>query len=133
MQDQDNDGLTEAEVTARVHALTDAVDRELDADRLFFERRPHRSYRLRRSFRAEGEQVSVLLGGEWPVKGGALYTVVRQLAPGLRARVFFLARRDLETDVSDAEAAECFNYFSTSTIPDDIALAVAATREDRRP
>lgn len=129
MQDRE---IFEDGMNARAHGLADAVDRELDADRRFFERRPRRSYRLRRSFPTEGEQVSILLGGEWPVRGGALFTAVRQLAPGVRARVFFLARRDLETDVSDAEAAECFNYFSTSTIPDDIAKAIAATRADRR-
>lgn len=106
--------------------------RELDADRRYFERRPHRSYRLRRSFPAEGEQVSILIGGEWPMTVGALFTAVRQVAPGVRARAFFLAPRSLETDVSDAEAAEYFRQFNTATALDDFAAALAATRAERR-
>lgn len=125
--------MSEEEASARVHALGDAVMRELDGDRRFFERRPHRSYRLRRAFPAEGEQVSILIGGECPMRASALFTAVRQLTPGVRVRIFFLGPRDLETDVSDAEAAECFHRFNTTTAPDDLAAALAATRAERRP
>ncbi len=103
-----------AAALARARALSDRVDRELDADRRFFAQHPERIYRVRRSFRAEVEQAAITLGCQWPVRGcGAFFTIVRQIAPGLRARAFFLAHRDHPTDVPRPKPPTCLRPSAT--------------------
>lgn len=72
-----------------MNELIDLVDRELEDDRRFFIENPDRSYRIRRTFAAETRAVESW--GSPPKKGRLHFTVVRQLAPGARVRLHYLA------------------------------------------
>lgn len=112
----------------RVHALSDQVDDELDADRRFFVRWPHRSYYVRRSFRAEAETMRLLMDDVPLPPGVALFTVVHQGAPGCRLRAFLVAGRGLDTDMSDAEAACLFDALVDAEFVARFRAAVAEKR-----
>lgn len=65
----------------------DGIEDASEADRLWFEARPHRQHRVRRH-----------VVGEWPVEppaptrpGWCRFTLVRQLRPGARLRLTFAA------------------------------------------
>lgn len=81
--------------------IAEAVDRELDADRRFFELAPDRSYRIRRAYPAELASLRSAYGRGWPFDDLIVYASVRQLRPGLRLRSFFASRSKLETDLSE--------------------------------
>ena len=116
----------------RVHALSDQVDDELDADRRFFVRWPHRSYYVRRSFRAEAETMRLLMDDVPLPPGVALFTVVHQGAPGCRLRAFLVAGRGLDTDMSDAEAACLFDALVDAGFVARFRAAVAKGQAERR-
>ena len=62
----------------------------VEADRRFFARRSHRTYRIRRASRAEIEQLQVADGGQ-PTQlaaDRALFALIKQVAPGVRLRIF---------------------------------------------
>ena len=95
----------------RIKRLCDRVDREvLPADRKFFERFSHRSYRIRVASRLEIE-ANGIVDPTWPdiPEGYAVYCAVRQLAPGVRVRAFFVARAGNDTDLSDAAARQIYD------------------------
>lgn len=120
----------EAAVRDRVDALSERMDVELDADRRFFVRWPHRSYYVRRSFHAEAEITSLLYGAEWPLSPGICwYTAVREVLPGLRFRVFLFAPSHLDCDMPDEVAKRIFDALNNApVIIDEIARIVAEKR-----
>ncbi|TXN14699.1 hypothetical protein FV219_03265 [Methylobacterium sp. WL122] len=72
-----------------------------DADRKFFERFPHRQYRMRRMGRAEIGQLEALHGGSIINEpGDAPFVLVKNIAPGVRLRAFVPGPKD--EDGSDA-------------------------------
>jgi hypothetical protein len=69
-------------MTAPDTAGDDAMDAASEGDRIWFEERPHRRFRIRPH-----------IAGEWPygslgeqLPGWRWFTVVRQIAPGVRLR-----------------------------------------------
>lgn len=59
------------------------------ADRKFFERFPHRQYRMRRMGRAEIGQLETVCGGTvFTDPGDAPFVMVKNIAPGVRLRAF---------------------------------------------
>jgi hypothetical protein len=81
------------------------VDRVTQADRRFFERFPWRSHRVRLASRAECEQLEVLCGHRVLSPDSRWYIAIRNVAPGLRIRIYIVGLADNETDLSEMEAA----------------------------
>lgn len=94
----------------RIKRLSDELDVLLNADRNFFERRPDRSYRIRRCFRPEIE-INRLVAptARQPKAGMAWFTLVRQVAPGVRLRLFIQGLSDAETDLPEAAVRELWD------------------------
>ena len=94
--------------------LAERVDRVSQADRRFFERFPHRKHRVRLASQAEIGQNEILQGGTvWLPPGYRWFTVVRNVAPGARLRLFVRYLEDAETDLDEATAREIFELAST--------------------
>ena len=73
----------------QLQKLAEKVDRITQADRRFFERFPHRQHRIRLMSQAEIDQTALLDGKPpWIPQGFELFTVVRNIAPGYRMRLF---------------------------------------------
>ncbi len=86
-----------------------ALERVMEADRRFFERRPYRRFRVRRAYAVEGVPV--------PPPGKAIFIAVRRVAPGLQARVPFGANATFEPDLlNEAEAAAWFAFAMTGEV-----------------
>jgi hypothetical protein len=89
----------------RIKRLADQVDKVLETDRRFFERRPDRSYRVRRAFSAEVEVEALVngLASPPPLPGGfARFVAVGQFAPGVRERLFLTAPAGAEPALRNA-------------------------------
>jgi hypothetical protein len=99
-------------MTASKRQLRDlrrAVARVHHSDRVFFERFPHRSYRVRLASEAEIELAArqgKAFRGLPP--GVRYYTAVHQPQPGMLVQVFPLRPADSETDLSEDEARGIF-------------------------
>jgi hypothetical protein len=94
--------------------LAERVDRVSQADRRFFERFPHRKHRVRLASQAEIGQNEILQGETvWLPPGYRWFTVVRNVAPGARLRLFVRYLEDAETDLDEATAREIFELAST--------------------
>src|SRR5689334_6038776 len=97
--------------------LSRRVDTELDADRNFFKQWPERQHYIRRIFPYERAQFEFHRQGEAPVFDPlthALFIAVKKVLPKARVRVGFIAPRDIETDLSEAEAEQVFGWASSS-------------------
>jgi hypothetical protein len=93
----------------KMKKLAERVDRVSQADERFFERFSGRQHRVRLSSAAEIEQTEILQGEPaWLPAGYRWFTVVRNVAPGARLRLFVLYQEDAETDLDEATAREIF-------------------------
>ena len=90
----------------KMQKLADKVDMVTESDRRFFERFPHRQYRVRPAGQAEIEALNVM-GDNWS-PGASLCTVVRNIAPGMRARAFVPILGPMDTDVGEEAARALF-------------------------
>ena len=84
--------------------FADANEPTIAADAKFFARRPDRTYRVRRMSRAEMEQLELASGGPLLPLGPdrAPFTVVKQVATGVRLRIFVPGPGDEDgSDASD--------------------------------
>jgi hypothetical protein len=85
-----------------VQKLTDRVDRVTQADRRFFERFPHREHRIRLASQAEIEQQTILDGEPpWVPPGYHLFTIIRNISPGCRMRLFAPGPPSVDTDAPE--------------------------------
>jgi hypothetical protein len=75
----------------------------MEADLRFFERRPDRRHRTRRTHSAELRHAELLIGERFPVPppGSDYLTVVKRVAPGVHVCVFTLNVAGCETDLSE--------------------------------
>ena len=90
------------------------VDRATEADRVFFERRPDRMHRVRFSHQAEIRQNEIIDGKPETVPPGfRWFTVVRNVYPGARIRLYVMNLEDAETDLDEATAREIFEWAET--------------------
>jgi len=96
------------------------VKRALQSDKLFFERRPERMYRVRLSHSAEIRQNEIAAGAPFDAPPGFLwFTVVRKIAPVVRMRLFTtLNFHDAETDLDEDTARELFESLATPVLRD---------------
>ncbi len=97
----------------QMQKLADRVDRVTNADRLFFERRPDRMHRVRLASQAEIGQNEILEGPHEAPPGCRIFTIVRNIAPGVRQRLFVFALEGSETDLSEATARAAFETAAT--------------------
>jgi hypothetical protein len=99
----------------RLRELQKLVDKATESDRLYFERYPQRRHRVRLSHRAEIDQNELLGGEPLPVPPGfRWFTVVRNVCPGARLRVFTLNREDAEVDLDEPTCREIYQWLETS-------------------
>ena len=97
-----------------IERLATAVDRELNSDRRFFERRPYRNYRLRQAF--PNERKAAELAGTCRFEPGLqAYVCVRQVEPGQRIRLFCLNVPGRETDLNEVEAKSTYDQLISSS------------------
>lgn len=102
------------DVTREIERLTSIIDRDLDSDRRFFGRRPHRSYRVRRAFPSERRAMEVLepdLAARFADL--TLFVAVRQIRPGQRFRSCFSGPSWTKTDLDDATAKAVFDAITS--------------------
>jgi len=95
--------------------LTADNESTIEADRRFFERFFWRSDRIRRASQAE-LAMNVLLDTKWEhlPDDAAAFVAVKQIAPGVRMRVFMWGAPGNDTDVSEDKARELYERFSAS-------------------
>jgi hypothetical protein len=94
--------------------LAQLVDRVTQADRRFFERFPHRQHRIRLSGQAELMQNTLLDGKPWAAEPGfKFFTLVKNLTPGTRMRLYIHAPEGWETDVDEAVARSVYEIQAT--------------------
>jgi hypothetical protein len=98
-------------------------DRSARSDRRFFERHPHRQYRIRLASQPERQQCEQLDGPMPP--GFAYYTAVLNVRDGTRLRVFRLAHVGREVDVDETTARLIFE----AVTPPGMRKAEAIIRE----
>ncbi|MET4794676.1 hypothetical protein ABIF64_006854 [Bradyrhizobium japonicum] len=98
----------------QMQKIAERVDRVTQADRLFFERRPDRRHRVRLASQAELEQCELMEGRPTsPPPGCRVFTIVRNIAPGARLRLYTYGLEDAETDLSEAVALAIYEAAAT--------------------
>jgi hypothetical protein len=96
--------------------LADRVDRVTQADRLFFERFPHRQHRVRLTSGAEIEEQVLLYGRSMTIRPGyPWFTAVHKIAPGYHLCLFVLNFEGAETDLDEAIARRVFEWWLKKT------------------
>lgn len=98
----------------RLKMSSAAVQRVTDADAKFFDRFPLRAHRVRHAARAELDANAAAQGLKRieTEPGRRWFTVVRQIAPGVRSRLFVQNRNDADTDMSEAEAQGVYEWLA---------------------
>jgi hypothetical protein len=98
----------------QMQKLGERVDRVTQADRLFFERFPNRQHRVRLASQAEIGQQEIMEGKPQAIPPGCrIFTAVRNIAPGVRLRLFTFGLEGSETDLSEAWARAIFETAAT--------------------
>lgn len=93
----------------QLRKIADCLGKITDGDRLFFERHPQRTFRVRHAADCEVTEWETALGHPVPLPPGIrLFVAVRRLAPGVRARIHFAADDIAETDIPEAVAERVF-------------------------
>jgi hypothetical protein len=99
----------------RMTALGAKVDLVTQSDRKFFLRGRERQHCVRISHPAEIEQLRIVSGKPLAAPAGCRhFTVVRNIAPGLRWRLFVLNVADAETDLPEEVAREVWEAVETT-------------------
>lgn len=98
----------------RLDSLAPALSRVVYFDRDFFNRRPGRTYRLRRMSEPEIEIQKILKGvGSVRVPSGfALFAAVRRITPNLRFRAFGALIPHGGDDLPEAMCCACFEVWT---------------------
>lgn len=99
----------------QLQKLAEKVDRVTNADRLFFERFPQRRHRVRLASAAEIGQQEIMEGQPLFLPAGCrIFTVVRNISPGVRLRLFVRGIEGAETNLDEATAREIFEGAATA-------------------
>ena len=100
-----------------MHRLAPNAQAAIASDRAYFERRPDRQHRIRHTFRGETNEGGVVLDHSPATvpAGMARFTLVKNLRPGLRSRIFVFHDADAETEVDEATARGVFEACLTET------------------
>ena len=90
--------------------LAPHIDRITEADRVFFEQHPDRKHRLRFASDVEIAELEVVRGEVMTLPPGMRhFAIVRNVAPGVRLRVFVTNARHATTDVPEDLTAAIFD------------------------
>ncbi len=122
----------------RLARSSEAVDRVIEADARYFERFPHRSHRVRFTAAAELEANAAALGVDRieTDPGRRWFTAVRQIAPGVRTRLFVQNATDADADMTEAEACGVFDWLarngSSKALEIEQKLRAAIEKRGRR-
>ena len=122
----------------RLGVLEDkSAGRDMESDRRFYERHPHRRHRIRRATRTEVEAMASVHGVEATalLPGDRWFVVTRLVAPGGWVKLFTVNKAGSDTDVTEDLAAGLFDYLSdrnggTRDLETTIRM-LAAARGDR--
>lgn len=121
----------------RLERLAVKNEATIDADKRFFERRPHRRHRVRVASSAEAE-TSRLLSGVVATPGGRLFIAVRKVADGARVRALFFGPDESAADLDgmgEDEAAWLFERTASAhpklTEIEGVAKTLASACEDK--
>ena len=102
----------------------------IDKDRAFFRARPWRTARMRPTERPEMDALARAGGALDPLMPGHLWiTVVRQMVPGYRHRVFCQLPVGRDLDPSDAVCLDLHRYLTGQ--PDTVIGRIEAERRGR--
>jgi hypothetical protein len=96
--------------------LATHVEKATNADREFFERFPHRRYRVRLAGPAEVEYGG-LLAGQSPRRlppDFRHYAIIKNVAPGARLRLIMIGNDDWDTDLPEQEARKLYEAAFTA-------------------
>jgi hypothetical protein len=94
--------------------LATGVNKITDADRKFFERFPHRQYRVRLAARAEIKQDTLLNGASPHLPREFFYFMaVKKIAPGVRVRLRIIGLEGSDTDLSEESARAIYEMACT--------------------
>lgn len=90
------------------------ADRAVESDRRYFDRWPHRTYRVRLISGAERKQLEIFQGRPIrPDPDQAVFTVMKQLAPGVRMRATIIGPREsIGEELTDAEAGSIYESYA---------------------
>jgi hypothetical protein len=98
----------------QMQKLAERVDRVTQAYGGFFDRFPHRLHRVRLASHAEIGHFELLTGEPMFVhKGCRIFTVIRNVAPGIRLRLYTQNVEGSETDLDEATALAIFEMTAT--------------------
>jgi hypothetical protein len=90
----------------QIEKLGAHVDGVSAGDRLYFEQHPHRTHRIRISHPCEIAQHEIIEGKSWTLPPGMRwYTVVKNVSPGVRIRLFTANYDNAPTDAVDETMA----------------------------
>ena len=79
------------------------IDRISEADRKFFERFPHRQYRLRLAGQAERETQELVHSSLRICRpGDRLFVLIQNIAPGTRLKVYWVGLDGMDTDLPES-------------------------------
>ena len=98
----------------QMQKLADRVDLVTRSDRKFFERFGHRQHRVRVAAQCEIEQQNIMQGCSlsWP-SGCQPYCVVKNIAEGVRLRLFMVGLKGADTDLNEETACAVYNDAAT--------------------
>ena len=99
----------------RVEELEGQVFCVGEADRLFFEKFPHRKHFVRLAAPAEIDRQAILDGGlpEVP-QGHRFFAIVRHVVPGRRLRLLTPAPEGTDTELNEGDA--CWAFITSATM-----------------
>lgn len=94
--------------------LGEEADRAVEGDRRYFDRWPHRTYRVRLISSAERKQLEMFQGHPiQPSPDQAVFTVMKQLAPGVRMRATIIGPLEsIGEELTDAEAGSIYESYA---------------------
>jgi len=115
----------------QIEKLAPHVERLTEADRVFFDQHPDRQHRVRHTGEAELADIETMEGKLMkPPTDCRWFTIVRNVVPGARIRIFVANYNDTETglDVPEEFARTVFDTFAHPGIP-EMEAAMRAFRQ----
>jgi hypothetical protein len=94
--------------------LGEEAARAVEGDRRYFDRWPHRTYRVRLVSAAERKQVELFQGRPIrPDPDQAVFVVMKQLAPGVRMKATIIGPcESIGEELTDAEAGSVYESYA---------------------